>query len=75
MDGRRFDRLARRLAATEDRRSALRLAAGGLLGAAFGASALPAAARKRARQCREMTCQPGWKCCKFKVGGGCYLRK
>ena len=72
MDERRFDRFARRLAATGDRRSALRIVVGGLLGASFGATAPPASARKRARQCREMTCRPGWSCCKFRRGGGCY---
>lgn len=75
MDERRFDRLTRRLAAIEDRRSAVRLLAGGLLGAAFGAAATPARAGTGGQQCREMTCQPGWDCCKFKVGGGCYLRQ
>jgi hypothetical protein len=75
MDERRFDRFARRLAATGSRRSAFRLVAGGLLGAAFGGGMAAPGAGKRARQCREMTCQPGWACCKFRHGGGCYLRK
>jgi hypothetical protein len=24
------------------------------------------------RQCGVMTCQPGWSCCRFAVGAGCY---
>ncbi len=75
MDERRFDWFTRRLGAAEDRRSVFRIVAGGLLGAPFGASALEASAGNGSKQCGIMTCQPGWACCHFKTGAGCYPRQ